>query len=214
LKSEIIKELISPAFYMSEDVVSVASALLGKIIVTEIDGETTGGLIVETEAYRGPDDRGSHSFGGRYTERTKTMYETGGTVYVYICYGMHPMFNIVTGLVGQGHAVLIRAIQPLIGVDVMSKRRGISMHHVQLTDGPAKLAVALGITKSMDGTLVYDDISKIKVYHGIDVPPSNVVTGLRVGMSVHTGPCAYRPWRFYIKDNEWVSKPRNVKYTF
>ena len=103
-------DLISQNFYLNPDVVHLARQLLGKIITTKINGQTTSGVIVETEAYRGPDDRGCHAYGGRLTERTKTMYCAGGAAYVYICYGMHPMFNVVSGPQGDAHAILIRGI--------------------------------------------------------------------------------------------------------
>ena len=132
-------------FYQNDDVVQLAKELLGKLIITQIDGKITSGIIVETEAYRGPDDKGCHAFGGRYTERTKTMYAQGGTVYVYICYGIHPMLNIVTGPEGDAHAILIRALEPLEGIEIMLKRRNVLSLNPELTNGPGKLAVALGI---------------------------------------------------------------------
>jgi DNA-3-methyladenine glycosylase len=205
--------IIPQDYYLSDDVVMLAKDLLGKSITTFINNEVTSGVIVETEAYRGPDDRGCHAYGDRYTERTKIMYEDGGVAYVYVCYGMHPMMNIVTGTKGNAHAVLIRAIEPIIGNEIMAKRRNIHPTKSELTNGPAKSALALGITKSMNGTKLFLSESQITIrYAGMDVQKSDIVAGPRVGMSIHVGPCSHRPWRFYIKDNPWVSKPYVVNY--
>ncbi|MBK8348312.1 MAG: DNA-3-methyladenine glycosylase [Saprospiraceae bacterium] len=207
------KDFLPESFYLSNDVVQLAKALLGKEILTQIHGQVTSGLIVETEAYRGPDDRGCHAFGGRYTERTKTMYTQGGVAYVYICYGMHPMMNVVTGEEGNPHAVLIRAIQPIEGAEIMAQRRKSASSKYVLTNGPGKLAIALGITKELDGTCLFNTVQPITIYNKIIVPDSDIISGSRVGMSIHVGSCSHRPWRFYIKDNPWVSKPLFVDYS-
>ena len=200
-------------FYESTDVVNLAKKLLGTIVISDIEGKITSGIIVETEAYRGPDDKGCHAYGGRYTERTKTMYTSGGTVYVYICYGIHPMFNVVTGPEGDAHAILIRAIEPLTGIEIMQERRKITTTKTDLTNGPGKLAVALGIKKEMNGSLLFKNESLLYITtSNIIIEEKYIVSGPRVGMSVHVGPCAHRPWRFYIRDNPWVSKPLEVNY--
>lgn len=200
-------------FYQSTDVVDLAKQLLGTIITTEISSKITTGIIVETEAYRGPDDKGCHAYGGRFTDRTKTMYNTGGSVYVYICYGIHPMFNVVTGPEGDAHAILIRAIEPVSGIEIMQERRNLYSLKPELTNGPGKLAVALGISKEMDGSLLFENNQPVSIGKGtIMVEEKDIISGARVGMSVHVGTCAYRPWRFYIKDNPWVSKPLVVNY--
>lgn len=205
--------VLPQTFYQSTDVVHLAKQLLGKIVISDIEGKITSGIIVETEAYRGPDDKGCHAYGGRYTERTRIMYATGGTAYVYICYGMHPMFNVVTGPEGDAHAILIRAIEPLTGAENMLERRNMSLTKTDLTNGPGKLAVALGITKEMNGSLLYEKESTIYIKSdNFVVEEKDIVSGPRVGMSVHVGPCAHRPWRFYIRDNPWVSKPLAVNY--
>jgi DNA-3-methyladenine glycosylase len=207
--------ILAKTFYTGSDVVSISKSLLGKIIISKTDNVLTSGIIVETEAYRGPDDRGCHAYGNRYTERTKTMFEPGGAAYVYICYGMHPMLNVVTGSKDEPHAVLIRAIEPMDGIEVMLRRRNMDKLNHQLTNGPGKLAVALGITKSLDGSIFHHDHSQLQLASGLSIDDEcHIISGLRVGMSVHVGPCAYRPWRFYIKDNRWVSKPLMVKYDF
>src|SRR4051812_45462466 len=113
------------SYYAHEDVVSIARSLLGKHLFTAVDGQLTGGIIVETEAYKGPEDRGSHAYNHRRTPRNETLYAAGGIVYMYICYGIHDMLNIVTGPENTSHAILIRAVQPTTGVDIMKIRRGI-----------------------------------------------------------------------------------------
>lgn len=203
--------ILPQSFYEKDDVVSIAKDLLGKIIRTEINGHITTGIIVETEAYRGPDDRGCHAYNHRITPRTKTMYMKGGHAYVYICYGMHPMMNVVTGPEGSAHAVLIRAIEPTSGNDIMVQRRGMEKLTATTTNGPGKLAVALGIEKSMDACLL-NGSAPITILDGITIQADNMYSGPRVGMTKHVGDCAHRPWRFYIKENPWVSKPLVVDY--
>jgi DNA-3-methyladenine glycosylase len=125
-------------FYERNDVVTISRELLGKYVFTDIDGAVTGGYIVETEAYNGIIDRASHSFGNRLTPRTKTMYMQGGIAYVYLCYGIHEMFNVVTSVEGQPHAILIRAIQPTDGVDIMQFRRKMKEVKPNKRHQPAK----------------------------------------------------------------------------
>ncbi|MBK8626958.1 MAG: DNA-3-methyladenine glycosylase [Saprospiraceae bacterium] len=209
------KQVLSDFFYASNDVVSIARQLLGKEIATNIGGIITSGIIVETEAYRGPDDRGCHAYNGRMTERTKTMYEKGGTAYVYVCYGMHPMMNVVTGDVGNAHAILIRAIQPTEGITNMAERRKIDTQKPVLTNGPGKLAVALGIHKDLNGTSLLSANNGITIFDTeAIISNDDIVSGPRVGMSIHVGNCSHRPWRFYIKNNPWVSKPLKVEYNW
>lgn len=207
------KHILTENFYASNDVVLIARQLLGKEIATNIDGAYTSGIIVETEAYRGPDDRGCHAYNGRMTERTKTMYSKGGTAYVYVCYGMHPMMNVVTGDKGNAHAILIRAIQPTEGITIMAERRKLDTLKPVLTNGPGKLAVSLGIHKAMNGTSLLKSTNEITIYDSeITIADDDIISGPRVGMSIHVGTCSHRPWRFYIKDNPWVSKPLKVEY--
>ena len=192
----------------------LAKSFLGKILLTQIDGVTTSGIIVETEAYRGPDDKGCHAYNNRRTERTKVMYEEGGVAYVYICYGMHPMFNIVTGPKESAHAILVRAIEPVEGIETMLQRRNLNKLTPTLVNGPSKLAVALGIVKEMDGTTLVKTDGIIQILDNDQtIDESDITEGPRVGMSIHVGPCAHKPWRFYIKENRWVSKPLQVDYT-
>lgn len=200
--------IVKHGFYLSSDVVSVARQLLGKYVVTETDGIVSEGMIVETEAYRAPDDKACHAYGNRYTDRTKTMFEEGGTAYIYTCYGIHPMFNVVTGAAGMAHAILIRAVSLSGPTEHYTNRRRISKFSPVLANGPGKLAVALGINKTMDGLKIYLDDSPLRIEdRSVVIDDGDIISSCRVGMSIHTGPSAHRPWRFYIKNNPWVSKP-------
>jgi DNA-3-methyladenine glycosylase len=204
--------ILPKTFYLENDVVEIAKSLVGKIITTEIDGVLTSGIIVETEAYRGPEDQACHAKNGIHTPRTEVMYREGGILYVYICYGVHPMVNIVTGEEGNPHAVLIRAIEPLEGIETMYKRRKIYHRPRDLTSGPGKVAMALGIHKTHQGKPVCQLSDKAIQIFDTDLPTFNLVESCRVGMSKYTGSCAFRPWRFYMKDNTFVSRPLNAHY--
>lgn len=214
LKVEQMADIIPQSFYEDKDVVSLAKLLLGKLVTTFVDGEITSGIIVETEAYRAPDDKGCHAYGDKKTERTKTMFLKGGVAYIYLCYGMHGMLNVVTGPEGYAHAVLIRAIAPVEGQPIMCQRRKMYSKTYELTNGPGKFAQALGITKILDGTTLFNHENVIfisDIQKNID--ENDIISGPRVGMTHHVGSCAHRPWRFYIKNNPWVSKPLRVDYT-
>lgn len=146
-------------YYQNEDVVSLAKDLLGKILYTKIDNEITAGIIVETEAYFGIKDKASHAYGGRRTNRTETMYGSGGIAYVYLCYGMHNLFNIVSSKENDPHAVLIRGIQPLVGIDIIEQRRNMSHSKGAISAGPGSAAKALGIDKTFNAkNLTGDEI--------------------------------------------------------
>jgi DNA-3-methyladenine glycosylase len=139
------------AFYTRGDAVAVARELLGSLLVARArDGRRVSGIIVETEAYRGPEDRASHAYGGRRTRRTETMYAPGGTAYVYFVYGMYHQFNVVTNVADVPHAVLVRALEPVEGVDLMRRRRG-GVAPPELTSGPGRLCIALGIDRRLYG---------------------------------------------------------------
>jgi DNA-3-methyladenine glycosylase len=204
--------LLPKTFYLGNDVVEIARLLVGKIISTVIDGVITSGIIVETEAYRGPEDQACHAKNGIRTPRTEVMYHEGGILYVYICYGIHPMINIVTGAEGEAHAVLIRAIEPLEGIETMFERRKFCRTIRDLTSGPGKVATALGIHKVHQGEPVWKISDAVLQIHDAGLDSCNIIEGYRVGMSKHTGPCAFRPWRFYMKNNHFVSRPLYVQY--
>jgi DNA-3-methyladenine glycosylase len=203
-----------PKSFYEQGVTDLAIALLGKTIVTNLDGALTSGIIVETEAYRGADDKGCHAYRHGKTPKTATMFAKPGHAYIYICYGMHPMLNIVTNDENNGDAVLIRAIEPIKGNDRMGERRSSPKGKYDVTNGPGKLAVALGINKSMDATILYHKNSNIWIEDkGLIIPDQNIYRGPRVGMSSFVAECSHWPWRYYIKDNPWVSKPKHVDYS-
>jgi DNA-3-methyladenine glycosylase len=195
------------SFYDRDDVVLIARELLGKIIVTAFDGETTSARIVETEAYIGITDKASHSYGHRRTARNEHMYSLPGTAYVYICYGMHQMFNIVTNKKDIPDAVLIRAVEPVKGVDIMAKRTGKNIMDKTLTRGPGNVGKALGIYKHHSGLFLLDKeiylLDDGKIFSGNQIEISK-----RIGVE-GAGADALLPFRFYIKGNQYVSGKRN-----
>jgi len=187
------------AFY-ARPVLSVARDSIGKILVRKTPAGVVSGRIVEAEAYRGPEDRGAHSFGGRRTARTEAMFGAPGHAYVFFVYGMHWHFNIVTGAVGEPHAVLIRAVEPLSGLELMSERRGISTDRVELTNGPGKLCRAFAITGDDYGL----DLCSHRIYL-LDAEPVRVARSVRIGID-YAGSWANRPWRFFEPQNPYVSR--------
>jgi len=188
------------------DVVKTSRQLLGKYIFTRIGRfGVTGGMIVETEAYAGPGDRASHAYGNRRTRRTETMYKKGGIAYVYLCYGMYPLFNIVTNQEGIPHAILIRAIQPTHGIPAMLKRRKKARLNRSVAGGPGALCLALGIDLRHNGEKLTGD--RIWLEDRDNAPKRlPILATPRVGVE-YAGSHAKRPWRFRIKKNPWTSKP-------
>lgn len=189
-------------FYQRKDVLKIARELLGKRLYTRINGMLTAGIIVETEAYSWR-ERGCHAFNGKRTARTEVMFGTGGHAYVYLCYGVHHLFNIVTNVSGVAEAVLIRALEPVEGVDLMQKRRGETVKPIALTSGPGKLTKALGIDRSFNGKFLLD--SEIWLENGPRVSSSEVCASERIGIE-YAGEDARLPWRFTMRNNPWVSK--------
>jgi len=205
--------ILAPSFYQRDDVLAISKELLGKHIYTSFDGIITGGVIVETEAYRAPDDKACHAYGNKLTERTKTMFLEGGTLYVYISYGMHRMINVVTSTNGKAHAILVRAVEPIKGIDKILQRRQHDELKYNTMNGPGKSAMALGVEECHDGSFLCNKDCGIWIEDvGSIIKDNEIVIGPRVGMSIHTGVDAHRPWRFYIKDNKWVSRPMVAKY--
>lgn len=189
----------------SSDVLHLSKQLLGYKLCTRVDGVTTTGIIVETEAYRAPEDKASHAYNGRRTSRTETIFQRGGISYVYLCYGIHHLFNVVTGPKDTAHAILIRALEPLGGIPIMQERRGLSVPESRLTNGPGKLCQALGITKALDGVdLTGQENSKVWLEKGISVDPSEIVASKRVGID-YAEEWKEKLWRFYINGNLHVS---------
>lgn len=194
-------------FYQSSDVVGISRHLLGKYLFTRIGGILTGGFIVEAEAYNGAIDRASHAYGNRLTTRTSPMFQHGGISYVYLCYGIHEMFNIVTSAEGEPHAVLVRAIEPVAGLDEMARRRGVPASSERLTSGPGSVARALGISRAINGVSLQGETLWLED-RGLVFPDAAVVAGPRVGVA-YAGNDAHLPYRFYVKGNLFVSKPRS-----
>ncbi len=193
------------AFYQSKEVVNIARNLLGKYLFTQINGEISGGYIVETEAYNGVIDKASHAFGNRLTNRTKTMYLAGGVAYVYLCYGIHEMLNVVTSVEGEPHAVLIRAINPTEGIDLMLERRKMTSIKNNLTAGPGSVAKALGVSRKMNTLSFLGDEIWIED-RGLSFPDDQIAAVPRVGVA-YAKEDALLPYRFYVKGNPFVSKP-------
>lgn len=179
------------AFYLRDDVVTIARELLGKVLVTRLDGGITSGLITETEAYAGIGDRASHAYGGRRTRRNGPMYAQGGTAYVYLCYGMHHLFNVVTNEREVPHAVLVRAIHPIEGMDLMRVRRD---RPALTTNGPGTLSKALGIHTGHSGIDLLGDTIYMED-RAVIVPANLVSAGPRIGVD-YAGEDARLPYRF------------------
>ncbi|HET7658286.1 MAG TPA: DNA-3-methyladenine glycosylase [Bacillales bacterium] len=189
----------------------LAKRLLGSELIHETNNGQLSGKIVETEAYLGPEDRAAHSYGGRRTKRTEVMFDRPGLAYLYFIYGMHVCLNVVSGPFGKPEAILIRAIEPTVGMDKMCENRGFSAYELlseakrrQLTNGPGKLVQALGISLDFYG----HDLQKPPLYiqpasHAL--PQSEVAIGPRIGIE-NTGEAKHYPYRFSIKDHPYVSK--------
>lgn len=190
------------SFYLRDDVVQIARDLLGKVLVTDWGEGRTAGRIVETEAYQGTEDRASHASKGR-TERTDVMFGEGGKAYVYLCYGVHQMFNIVTNRQDTPDAVLIRAVEPLEGTDIMLRRTGKKKLDATLTSGPGRVGKAFGFHTSQCGFLLTGD----ELYIGDDgfrVAEESVGASPRVGVD-YAGEHAAWHYRFFVKGNPYVS---------
>lgn len=196
---------LAESYYLSPNVVGIAKSLIGKYLFTRIDGLVTGGYIVETEAYNGIVDKASHAYGNRLTPRTSTMFEQGGIAYIYLCYGIHEMLNVVTSVGGQPHAVLIRAIQPTVGLDVMQARRNMAIIKPNITRGPGSVAKALGISRKINGISLQSDTLWIED-QGLIIPDEEIAAAPRIGVD-YAGDDALLPYRFYVKRNVYVSKP-------
>lgn len=196
---------LEKSFFLQEDVVQLSKDLLGKVLVTNFNNELTAGKIVETEAYRAPDDKACHAYQNLYTNRTKIMFQEGGVAYVYLCYGIHHLFNVVTAKEGMAHAILIRAIEPLENITLMLSRRGKSKVNRQLTGGPGVMSKALGITKSFTGVTLVEKDSPIWIEdRGVEIPETAIIASTRVGVD-YAEECALWNWRFRIKDSKWTS---------
>lgn len=189
-------------FYLREDTISIANELLGKLIVVPDNGRRVSGMIVETEAYLGEVDRAAHSYAGRRTPRNEVTYGKGGHAYVFFIYGMYYQLNVVTGPADHPHVVLIRAVEPVEGIEIMRQRRG-AMKDRNLTSGPGKLCIALNINRDLNG----EDLRGMQIWleDHRSFTSEEIAVGKRIGID-YAGKDAEKPWRFWVKDNAYVSR--------
>jgi len=193
---------LSVAFYMSNDVVAIAKNLIGKVLATRINGVLTSGIITETEAYH-QQEKACHAYNGRRTSRTEILFGPGGRSYVYLCYGIHNLFNVTTGMKGEAAAVLIRALKPLKGLSFMLDRRGLDQLETRLTTGPGNLTKALAINLLNNGMHLTESKDLwIESYQLIS--ENQICTSERIGVD-YAEEDAQLPWRFYLKNTKWVS---------
>ncbi len=199
---ELRRRRLDRAFY-ARPVLEVARRCLGQVLVHDSSEGLAAGIIVEAEAYRGPEDRAAHSYGGRRTKRTEAMFGPAGHAYVFLIYGLHHNFNLVTGGVGEPHAVLIRGLEPIHGLELMANRRGVQTTRRELTNGPGKLAQALGIDQRQYGVDLCSDRLFLAAGHAVTWARSP-----RIGVD-YAGAWSQRPWRFFVPGNRYVSSTRS-----
>ena len=204
-----MNQKLSREFYTRTDTIQVAKDLLGKILVVPTAlGERVSGIIVETEAYLGAEDKAAHSYNNRRTKRTETMFARGGTVYIFFIYGMYFQFNVVAGEVDSPHAVLVRAVEPLENIEMMRERRG-KMADKNLTSGPGKLCIALDIDRRFNNADLTGN--EIWIEEGEKFSTENeIACGKRIGID-YAEEYTEKPWRFWVKDNPFVSKTKKAE---
>ncbi len=201
--STLERTVLCKAFFTREDVLQIARDLLGKVLVTNFNRKITSGVIVETEAYAGVTDKASHAYSCRNTPRTAVMFGEGGVAYVYLCYGIHSLFNVVTNISGVPHAVLIRGIKPIDGIPVMLSRSGKNKRDENFGNGPGKVSKILGIHYSHTGkSLLKKDVNdQINVWledRGIKIPSGSIISTPRIGVD-YAGEDARLPYRFFYR---------------
>jgi len=184
-------------FYRHSEVLQIGKDLLGQTLFTRFDGKLTGGMIIETESYMGAEDKACHAYGNRKTQRTRVMFENGGVAYVYLCYGIHHLFNIVTHKAGIPHAILVRAISPTHGIETMLKRRKKTKLSPSLTNGPGTVTQALGIHTRHSGVSLISD--QIWLEKGLEINPDHILCSPRIGVA-YAEEHALLPWRFHLAD--------------
>jgi DNA-3-methyladenine glycosylase len=191
-----------PRSFYSRDAETVAKELLGQIFITRLPQGETRGLIVETEAYLGREDKAAHSFGGKKTQRNEVLYGPAGHAYIYLIYGLYHLFNIVVGEPGDPQAVLIRALEPLAGFEIMAKRRKTEQKKL-LTSGPGRLSEAMGITRQLNGENLLGE--PLFIAKGTD-EPREIIAKPRIGID-YAQEWVDKPLRFYLANNSFISKP-------
>lgn len=207
MSSEPGRQKLTVEFYQRRNVGLIARELLGKILVTKWNREISSGRIVEVEAYEGMTDRASHAYGGRRTARNEVMYREGGFAYVYLCYGIHHLFNVVTHSSDVPHAILVRAVEPLEGIPLMLERTGKEKPDRTLTRGPGNLSKALGITTGHSGISLLGNEIYITDDH-FRYKKNEIGSSPRIGVE-YAGTHAEWPYRFYVKGNPYVSGKPN-----
>lgn len=192
------------SFYRREDTVTVARELLGKILISREGKVITSGRIVETEAYSSRNDRACHAHAGKKTARNEVMFEAGGLAYVYLCYGIHHLFNIVTNKRERADAVLVRAIEPVGGIKHMLRRRGLERLEPRVSNGPGSLTRALGITGADNRRPLTGGRLRI-ADDGRRLASQEIIASPRVGID-YAGGDAQLPWRFRLRNSPWIGK--------
>jgi len=195
--------VLNKKYYLSKDVVKLAKDLIGKVIHTNIDGVLTSAIITETEAYAGITDKASHAYGGRRTQRTEVMYSEGGIAYVYLCYGMHYLFNIVTNKKDIPHAVLIRGIYPLKGIETMLQRAHKNKLTKDIGKGPGKVTKLLGIDKRHNAISLLDNTIWLSD-ENINIKKNAIIVSKRIGID-YAGEDALLPYRFSVNDEGLIN---------
>lgn len=198
--------VLPPEFYAGEDVVVLSKQLLGKVVCTAFEGGYTSAIIVETEAYNGRTDKACHAHMGKRTQRTSVFYEPGGVAYVYLCYGLHHLFNIITNKADMADAILVRAAQPLEGLETMARRRKLNAGALNLLMGPGSFSQGMGITSAHYGQDLQGPLIWLED-RGIGVPDQDIAVGVRIGID-YAEEDRFLPWRFWVRGNPFVSKPR------
>lgn len=207
-----MSNLLSKEFYLDEDILKISKSLLGKIIYTQIEDKICAAKIVETEAYKAPEDKASHAYANKKTNRTEVMFEEGGIIYMYLCYGLHQMLNIVTGPKGTAHATLIRAVEPITNIELMRTRRKHPKSDLNIGSGPGKVGQAMGLKLMHNGSSLLTREHLIWIEdHGLIIPDQQIICSPRVGIA-YAEEYAMYPWRFRILDSKFTSKPDIVKY--
>lgn len=198
---------IQREFYLRDDTLQIAQDLLGKkLVVPTADDERVAGMIVETEAYLGAIDKAAHSYKNRRTTRTETMFALGGHSYIFFVYGIYFQFNVVVGKIDVPHAILIRAVEPVENIEIMRERRGAKMSDANLTSGPGKLCIALGIDKTFNGVDLLGD--KVWLEDFRTFSDKEISIGRRIGID-YAEEFAEKPWRFWVKDNQFPSRQKS-----
>lgn len=197
------------SFYQSMDVIELSKALLGTKLVTDFGGQRTSGIIVETEAYLGEVDRASHAYGLRRTARTEVMFGEGGVAYVYLCYGIHYLFNVVVSPKDIPHAILVRGLEPVEGIPLMLRRCNKPKLDRTLSSGPGTLTKALGITTKQTGASLIKNTSIWIEKRPVEIREEQIISGTRVGVD-YAREDALLPYRFLLKNNQWVSKAKGL----